>query len=134
MRKVQIRTVADAVVWETWTVLVPDDVELTVPNIVLDVIEHAEEYDAVVIDVEHLVDGEHDRVVQRVPVDEVEHIDLPPGWTIAQYAVLTRRCEQLGVVFDFDSYRPAFDLPAGYLAGWLGTIYVGIAPDGAVSS
>lgn len=58
--------------------------------------------------------------------------------TDAQRAALTRLCERYGVEFDASHYRATFDLPSDYVAGWVGgtagTIYVGVSPDGRVSS
>lgn len=54
--------------------------------------------------------------------------------TDAQRAALTSLCERYGVEFDASHYRPTFDLPSDYVAGWVGTIYVGVSPDGRVSS
>jgi hypothetical protein len=63
--------------------------------------------------------------------------------TEAQTAALKAICERYRVTFNADDYKPTFDLPAGYVAGWVGgydiqathpTIYVGCAPDGAISS
>jgi hypothetical protein len=58
--------------------------------------------------------------------------------TEQQLAALQRICERYGVAFDAAHYWPQFDLPAGYVAGWVGgkpgTIYVGCSPDGAISS
>ena len=54
--------------------------------------------------------------------------------TEQQRAALTRLCERSNVLFDPEAYRPAFDLPSGWLAGWVGPIYVGVSPEGEVSS
>jgi hypothetical protein len=63
--------------------------------------------------------------------------------TEAQRKALTALCERYNVPFAEEHYRPAFDLPAGYVAGWAGgseiqaehpTIYVGCSPDGRISS
>jgi hypothetical protein len=65
--------------------------------------------------------------------------------TSAQVATLMRLCKQFGVTFDPLDYAPQFDLPSGYVAGWIGgldhghgtenqTIYVGVDPEGAASS
>lgn len=76
------------------------------------------------------------------------------GITNAQELALRRLCERYGVVYDPTHYelRP-FDLPAGYVCGWVGgphhrnpryatpvepagkpTIYVGVSAQGEVSS
>lgn len=66
--------------------------------------------------------------------------------TDAQEAKLRTLCERYGVEFDRDDYHPQFDLPPGYVAGWVGglssqppirthsTIYVGVSPEGDASS
>jgi hypothetical protein len=78
--------------------------------------------------------------------------------TEAQREALTSICERYKVSFDEDDYKPAFDLPDGYVAGWVGgnshgfvwsddpvagsltsrgpntTIYVGCDPEGRISS
>lgn len=54
--------------------------------------------------------------------------------TQAQRDALRRLCDRRGIVFDEDRYHPQFDLPPGYVAGWVGNLYVGVSPDGEVSS
>ena len=65
--------------------------------------------------------------------------------TDAQELALRRLCDRYGVRFSVDHYLPQFDLPEGYVAGWIGgsqhawsksqpTIYVGVSPEGKVSS
>jgi hypothetical protein len=54
--------------------------------------------------------------------------------TPAQIAALEYLCERYKVPFDPGAFHPRFDLPDGYVAGWVGPIYVGCAPDGAISS
>lgn len=43
-------------------------------------------------------------------------------------------CERYSVAFDADHYRPTFDLPTGWVSGWVGgepgTIFVGVSPEG----
>lgn len=51
-----------------------------------------------------------------------------------QTAALQAICARFHVAFDASNYRPAFDLPAGYVAGWVGPIYVGCSPEGEISS
>jgi len=69
------------------------------------------------------------------------------GITNAQEEALRRLCERYGVEYDPRHYelRP-FDLPEGYVCGWVGgpdhsgwparkrTIYVGVSPQGEASS
>lgn len=47
-------------------------------------------------------------------------------------------CDRYHVTYDPTHYAPAFDLPTGWVAGWVGgtpgTLYVGVDPDGAASS
>ena len=61
---------------------------------------------------------------------------------------LRAKCEAYKVPFRKEDYQPQFDLPAGYVAGWIGgwqehgfvngeyvpTIYVGVSPEGDMSS
>lgn len=58
--------------------------------------------------------------------------------TDQQTDTLRRLCEQRALTFDPDHYQPQFDLPPGYVAGWIGgdtgTIYVGVSPEGDASS
>lgn len=62
--------------------------------------------------------------------------------TSAQEATLRKLCGQYSVTYDPAHYRPTFDLPDGWVAGWIGgpsqhgrkTIYVGVAPNGEASS
>ena len=72
--------------------------------------------------------------------------------TKEQEATLRRLCDGYKVTFDAADYLPQFDLPTGYVAGWVGgpkhagavndagerilggTIYVGVAPNGDASS
>jgi len=70
--------------------------------------------------------------------------------TSAQVATLMRLCTNYNVDFDPLHYAPQFDLPSGYVGGWVGgnefadlpnthpdcrtTIYVGVDPEGNASS
>ncbi len=54
--------------------------------------------------------------------------------TPAQEVALRRLCENYKVPFDPKEYHPKFDLPPGYVAGWVGPIYVGCDADGRISS
>ncbi|HEX5522800.1 MAG TPA: hypothetical protein VFX53_05100 [Pedococcus sp.] len=54
--------------------------------------------------------------------------------TSEQRDALAALCERYNVDFDPDAFHPAWDLPAGYVAGWVGPIYVGCDPEGAISS
>ena len=87
--------------------------------------------------------------------DTVVEIPPPPAadfMTAAQETRLRSLCQRYGVTFDAADYHPQFDLPTGYVAGWIGgpehagafndagerilggTIYVGVAPNGDASS
>jgi len=66
-----------------------------------------------------------------------------PDLTEAQKHSLENLCERYNVPFRKDDYTPAFDLPEGYVSGWIGglyglenkyTIFVGCDPDGRISS
>lgn len=62
--------------------------------------------------------------------------------TPAQELRLRALCKNYNVTFDPEHYKPAFDLPWGWVAGWIGgpgyngltenksTIYVGVSPEG----
>ena len=58
--------------------------------------------------------------------------------TNAQELALRRLCQGYNVQFQVEHYHPQFDLPEGYVAGWVGgavgTIYVGVSPEGEVAS
>jgi len=54
--------------------------------------------------------------------------------TDAQEARLRTLCTNYGVVYDPTSYKPTFDLPSDWVAGWVGPIYVGVDPDGHAHS
>ena len=66
---------------------------------------------------------------------------------------LRQLCKEYGVAFNPDHYKPGYDLPAGYIEGWIGgpehgmkyidgiwarhsktTIFVGVSPQGESSS
>ena len=56
-----------------------------------------------------------------------------------QRAALIDLCERYDVEFNENDYHPEFDLPADYVAGWIGgslagRLYVGVSSDGQVSS
>lgn len=75
----------------------------------------------------------------------------------AQRAALVALCDRYRVPFVESDFHPTFDLPDGYVAGWVGyeeriadgffprgmrrgqaycfgKVYVGVAPDGTISS
>lgn len=54
--------------------------------------------------------------------------------TEAQRRALRDLCRRYKVPFDEAKYTPQFDLPRGYVAGWVGPICVGCDPDGVISS
>lgn len=58
--------------------------------------------------------------------------------TEAQRTALTKLCERYNVEFDEGHYYRQFDLPEGYLCGWIGdritTIFVGVSPEGEIHS
>lgn len=56
------------------------------------------------------------------------------GPTEQQQAALRDVCTRFNVLFDPDMFKPAWDLPEGYVAGWVGPIYVGCSPEGEISS
>jgi len=54
--------------------------------------------------------------------------------TEEQEAALRDLCDRYHVPFDADTFHARFDLPSGYVAGWVGPIYVGCSPEGRISS
>ena len=54
--------------------------------------------------------------------------------TNEQRDALAYLCERYGVPFNEANYVPQFDLPAGYVAGWVRDIYVGCDENGHISS
>jgi hypothetical protein len=54
--------------------------------------------------------------------------------TDAQELALRRLCDGYNVPFVKIKYHPQFDLPPGYLSGWVGPIFVGVSPEGEISS
>jgi hypothetical protein len=70
-----------------------------------------------------------------------EHAPERQGLTEAQDTALHGLCDRYGVDYSPAHYTPQFDLPPGYVAGWVGgperpkpTIYVGCDPHGGISS
>lgn len=53
-----------------------------------------------------------------------------------QRAALKALAERYKVPFDETAFGPAFDLPSGYVAGWVGRdkLYCGCSPEGDISS
>ena len=76
--------------------------------------------------------------------DDYEQLPLPPEHlTIEQDGALRSICERYYVAYSPDHYHHTFDLPDGFVAGWVGgydiqkehpTIFIGCAPDGRISS
>ena len=70
--------------------------------------------------------------------DGVPVADALDRFTPAQRDRLVALCIAYGVEFVEDHYWPQFDLPPGYVAGWIGgrpgTLYVGVDEDGVASS
>ncbi len=52
----------------------------------------------------------------------------------AQRVALEALCDRFHAEFDESLYGPAWDLPSGWVSGWVGPIYVGCDPDGVISS
>jgi hypothetical protein len=54
--------------------------------------------------------------------------------TSEQEAKLRLLCERYHVTYDASHYTPAFDLPTGWVNGWVGgqpgTLFVGVSPEG----
>ena len=78
----------------------------------------------------------NDRQGNPITCTEAEALALAPNE--AQAAALRALCEGYRVAYDHAHYKPAFDLPKGWVAGWIGgqptTIYVGCDPEGRISS
>lgn len=55
-----------------------------------------------------------------------------------QEAALRQLCERYKVEFNPLHYSPTFELTANWVAGWVGgssnTLYVGVSPEGEISS
>lgn len=54
--------------------------------------------------------------------------------TDAQATALRSLCERYRVEFKPEEFFPRFDLPEGWLAGWVSNIYVGVSPEGDINS
>jgi hypothetical protein len=54
--------------------------------------------------------------------------------TAAQVDALLRLCGRYSVAFNPAAYRQPSDLPTGWVAGWVGPIYIGCGPEGRISS
>lgn len=52
----------------------------------------------------------------------------------AQKTALTELCARYHVEFVESDFKGTFELPSGYVAGWVGPIYVGCSPEGEISS
>ena len=57
--------------------------------------------------------------------------------TPAQLAAILALCERFSAPYREDAWSHPFDLPEGWVAGWVGTpgaggIYAGVSPDGDV--
>lgn len=51
-----------------------------------------------------------------------------------QRKALQDLCSRYGVDFESCRFASGFDLPEGWLHGWVGPIYVGVSPEGEVHS
>jgi hypothetical protein len=61
------------------------------------------------------------------------------GMNQVQEEALRSLCERYKVPFNREDYRPTFDLPSDWVAGWVGgqghrKLYVGCSPEGRISS
>lgn len=61
-------------------------------------------------------------------MDTINHLTLEQEWAIQ------RLCRNYNVAYIPSKYIPQFDLPDGWVAGWIGPIYCGIDPEGHISS
>ena len=78
-----------------------------------------------------------DEVCYACAVEKASHL------TFKQHSALHAICERFKVPFDAGHYKAVFDLPAKWVAGWVGgphqqevkrTIYIGCGPDGDIHS
>ena len=51
-----------------------------------------------------------------------------------QRKALEDLCRRYRYPFDPNNYKPTYDLPKGYVAGWVKNLYVGVSPKGEISS
>ena len=69
---------------------------------------------------------------------DIVSVEREDAMTEAQEAALRDLSERYKVPFDPAGFRPTFDLPTGYVAGWIGgderKLYVGCDPEGRISS
>ena len=71
----------------------------------------------------------------RVAPSGPDHTTGVHPMTNEQAAALLSLCARYGVPFNPWTFEVnPFDLPTGYVSGWVGPLYVGCAPDGEVSS
>lgn len=55
--------------------------------------------------------------------------------TYAQRDAIRSLCERYKVTFDATQFAASFDLPSGWVAGWIGdAIYIGCSPEGDINS
>jgi hypothetical protein len=54
--------------------------------------------------------------------------------TEQQRAKIEQRCKEYRIPFVEADWRRPFDLPDGWVAGWLGSTYVGVSPEGDMHS
>lgn len=54
------------------------------------------------------------------------------GLSHAQVVALENLCWKYKDTFDATNYTHPFELPEGWVAGWVGPIYVGCSPDGEI--
>lgn len=78
--------------------------------------------------------GVYDAVVSD-PMVKVEVLAM----NTAQEAALRGLSDRYHVTFNAADFKPAFDLPDGWVAGWIGgteyqALYVGCSPEGGISS
>lgn len=83
-----------------------------------------------------------DYISPRKVTIKPEKFDVgPSGLTDAQILALAKLSARYGEPFDPRYFIPQFDLPTGYVGGWIGGygaaerhIYVGCSPEGEISS
>jgi hypothetical protein len=54
--------------------------------------------------------------------------------TLDQERAIQGKSRDYKVAYEPTTFAPAFDLPDGWVAGWIGPIYVGVSPEGHIHS
>jgi hypothetical protein len=73
-------------------------------------------------------------VFENTAADGSLHARAVREMTRAQREALKALCVNYDVPFTPHDFAPRFDLPAGWVAGWVGPIHVGCSPEGRIHS